>query len=285
MESSERVRTFLRNLWGEIDNSSLSHTHRDTLEQIWNLMGECGGKPPKDLVEQIYDMMMKTPEMAVVSHQKPKMLERVVASTAWVRDRLNNGERVFDLGTNTGHQILFWASELPGSHFIGIDVSDNVLNIAKQWIKALDLGNVEVWQDDLMAPKPHVTPSSLDVIVNCFAIETVPEFLAESCSLPDWVFESLKPEGRLIAVLTVDSWEDLAAIIGKWRSQGLNLIEIDMLDTGDGSCHPALVMSSSEEDNKISEEDIITWAAQESHSIYESYCHGNELEQIRAEFL
>ena len=274
MESLERVRVFLQKLWEEVDKSSLSQEHSIRLDHVWNLMDECGGRPPKGTTAQIYDMMMETPKMAVLSHQLPGMLERVVVSTAWVRDRLNNGERVFDLGTNTGHQILFWASELPESHFIGIDVSENVLNIAKDWIDALDLDNVEVLQDDLMAPKPYVTPSSLDVIVNCFVIETVPEHLAELCLLPDWIFESLKPEGRLIAVLTVDSWHDLAAIVGKWRSQGLNLIEIEMLDTGEGYCHPALVMSSSEADNGMNAEAIAVWASRESRRIAKPFLGG-----------
>ena len=88
-------------------------------------------------------------------------------------------------------------------------------------------------------------------------METMQEHLSMNCALPDWMLKALKEDGRLIAVLTVKNWTKLDQIIGQWRSQGLKLNEIAMIPTGDGACHPGLVMSRVGNDVEI---DVIEWA-------------------------
>jgi len=71
------------------------------------------------------------------------------------------------------------------------------------------------------------------------------------------MLKSLKEDGRLIAVLTVENWIVLGQIIDQWRSQGFRLNEIAMIPTGDGATHPGLVMSRIGNDMLL---DIREWA-------------------------
>ena len=263
MESSERTQVFLQELWEDIDSGDIPTHQYERLIDALDTMTSWSGKPAAHFVVELYDSLMQTPEAAVYCHNM--MWFRILTSTAWVRDRLHDGEVVFDLGSCTGHQVLFWAKELPGSRFTGIDVSRNALTIADQWKDSLGLDNVEFRVDNYWRPEPEIGADTLDVIVNCFTMETLPEHLAtvsdsgsySRCVLPDWMLESLKSEGRLVAVLTVKNWTILSQIVDQWRSQGLRLNEIEMIPTGDGSAHPGVVMSRIGEDLQL---DIRDWA-------------------------
>ena len=260
MESWKGVSNFLQKLWEDIDLDDISTRQYERLTDALNTMSECGGKPAAHFVIELYDSLMQTPETAVYCHNM--MWFRILTSTAWVRDRLHDGEEVFDLGSCTGHQVLFWAKELPGSRFTGIDVSRNAITIANQWKDSLGLDNVEFRVDNYWRPEPEIGADTLDVIVNCFTMETLPEHLAGAsdcgrCVLPDWMLESLKPEGRLVAVLTVRNWTILSQIVDQWRSQGLRLNEIAMIPTWEGTAHPGVVMSRIGEDLQL---DIRDWA-------------------------
>jgi ubiquinone/menaquinone biosynthesis C-methylase UbiE len=263
MESSERARVFLQELWEDIDSddiwSNISTRQYEMLVDALDTMSEWDGKPAAHFVIELYDSLMQTPETAVHCHNM--MWFRILTSTAWVRDRLHDGEEVFDLGSCTGHQVLFWAKELPGSRFTGIDVSRNALTIADQWKDSLGLDNVEFRVDNYLRPDLDEGADTLDTIVNCFTMETLPEHLAVRCFLQDWMLKSLKPEGRLVAVLTVPNWTILSQIVDQWRSQGLRLNEIEMIPTGDGSAHPGVVMSRIGEDLQL---DIRDWAKGEA---------------------
>ena len=259
MESSERARVFLQELWEDIDSDDIPTRQYERLDDALDTMTSWDGKPAAHFVIELYDSLMQTPETALYCHDT--MFFRILTSTAWVRDRLHDGEVVFDLGSCTGHQVLFWAKEFPGSRFTGIDVSRNALTIADQWKDSLGLDNVEFRVDNYLRPDLDEGADTLDTIVNCFTMETLPEHLSVRCFLPDWMLESLKPEGRLVAVLTVQNWTILSQIVDQWRSQGLRLNEIEMIPTGDGSAHPGVVMSRIGEDLQL---DIRDWAKGEA---------------------
>jgi len=143
------------------------------------------------------------------------------------------------------------------SRFIGIDVSSNAIKLANKWRDGTTLkDNIEFRVDNYLRPDFDEGTGTLDVIVNCFAMETMQEHLSMKCALPDWMLKALKEDGRLVAVLTVENWTKLDQIIDQWRSQGLKLNEIAMIPTGDGASHPGLVMSRVGDDLQI---EVIDW--------------------------
>lgn len=59
---------------------------------------------------------------------------------------------IADIGTGSGCIVLTLASERPGWHCIGCDISPDALEVAESNRAALDLNNVELRHGDLVAP-------------------------------------------------------------------------------------------------------------------------------------
>ncbi|MDC0183756.1 class I SAM-dependent methyltransferase [Candidatus Poseidoniales archaeon] len=241
MSNTRGAAEFLRNLWRTIDIDTIPDPISEKMNLALDVMYDVDGKPSSSLVVQVYNALMQTPQTSVYCHAM--MLTRIISSTDWVANRLVDGEKILDLGTCTGHQVLYWANLHTNSRFLGIDVSSNAINVANQWKDNLSLEHVEFRIDNYFTPDFDEGTNTLDVIVNCFTMETIQDHLSIRCALPDWMLRALKPDGRLIAVLTVANWTILNQIIDQWRSQGLRLNEIEMIPTEDGGVHPGLVMS------------------------------------------
>ena len=245
-------------LWKDIDISyeNLPKGPRQIMDIALDQMAEVNGKPDASSMTMLYDALMQTEETAVYCHAM--MFSRIYSSTDWIAESLVDGETVLDLGTCTGHQVFYWAYLYNNSRFIGIDVSSNAIKLANKWRDGTTLkDNIEFRVDNYLRPDFDEGTGTLDVIVNCFTMETMQEHLSMKCALPDWMLKALKEDGRLIAVLTVENWTKLGQILDQWRSQGLRLNEIAMISTGDGACHPGLVMSRVGNDVEI---DVIEWA-------------------------
>ena len=245
-------------LWKDIDidYEKLPKGPRQIMNIALDQMAEVDGKPDAASMTMLYDALMQTEETAVYCHAM--MFSRLYTSTDWIADKLVDGETVLDLGTCTGHQVFYWTYLYNNSRFIGIDVSSNAIKLANKWRDGITLkDNIEFRVDNYLRPDFDEGTGTLDVIVNCFTMETMQEHLLMKCALPDWMLKALKEDGRLIAVLTVKNWTALDQIIDQWRSQGLKLNEIAMIPTGDGAFHPGLVMSRVGDDV---ETDVIEWA-------------------------
>ena len=245
-------------LWKDIDidYENLPKGPRQIMNIALDQMAEVDGKPDAASMTMLYDALMQTEETAVYCHAM--MFSRLYTSTDWIADKLVDGETVLDLGTCTGHQVFYWTYLYNNSRFIGIDVSSNAIKLANKWRDGITLkDNIEFRVDNYLRPDFDEGTGTLDVIVNCFTMETMQEHLLMKCALPDWMLKALKEDGRLIAVLTVKNWTALDQIIDQWRSQGLKLNEIAMIPTGDGAFHPGLVMSRVGDDV---ETDVIEWA-------------------------
>ena len=245
-------------LWKDIDINyeNLPKGPRQIMDIALDQMAEVDGKPDAASMTMLYDALMQTEETAVYCHAM--MFSRLYTSTDWIADKLVDGETVLDLGTCTGHQVFYWTYLYNNSRFIGIDVSSNAIKLANKWRDGITLkDNIEFRVDNYLRPDFDEGTGTLDVIVNCFTMETMQEHLLMKCALPDWMLKALKEDGRLIAVLTVKNWTALDQIIDQWRSQGLKLNEIAMIPTGDGAFHPGLVMSRVGDDV---ETDVIEWA-------------------------
>ena len=259
MTTAERYDEFLRSLWSGEEENLVSDNDMELLESTWEIMSRLDGKTPLEFVERIYDTMMATPGMAVRCHRMGSMRSRIVASTAWVCDRIGDGEQVLDLGTNTGHQVLFWAGERPDARFTGIDISTNAILIAEKWRERLSVENVAFHRGNFEDRVDSIGPSSIDTLVSCFTIETVHEYFRDDCPIPSWIVEAMKPGGRLLACMTVASWPLVARSIEKWRTYGFALSEFDVVPTGNGYVMPVIEMTMGGEDNGMTPGQIEYW--------------------------
>src|SRR5262249_38332503 len=74
----------------------------------------------------------------------------VIATLLGIRPQSVERCRVLELGCGSGGNLLPMAEGLPQSTFVGIDASDDALDIARQTAADLAMGNVEFRQSDLL---------------------------------------------------------------------------------------------------------------------------------------
>ncbi len=67
---------------------------------------------------------------------------------SWQSLKIEPGQVVLDVGCGTGSDLTHLASLYPDSHFIGVDKSENFLNIAKQ--RSASLSNVQLLPADAL---------------------------------------------------------------------------------------------------------------------------------------
>lgn len=240
---------FLNRLWSDVEKITDADNHN--LQEVYGFMEHCDGKPPMQFVEFVYDQISGTESRAVYSHSLPFMLPRIIDSSEWVFSHLSDNKRILDLGTNTAHNLIWWASKFEKSKFFGIDISSNSINVANLWRKKANTMNVSLYVGNILEPIPELVEQKFDIIINSFTIETIPDLSNNNWRIPNWIIDSMNEDSIFISCMTVPNWNRLATIINQWRSQGLNLHFLDLFPTGGDSSHPYLIFRTSGVDNYL----------------------------------
>ena len=240
---------FLSQLWGDVEQITDTDYHK--LQEVYGFMEHCDGKPPMKFVEFVYDQISGTESKAVYSHSLPFMLPRIIGSSEWILNHISDNKHILDLGTNTAHNLIWWASKFEKSKFFGIDISSNSINVANLWMKKANAMNVSLYVGDILKPIPELVDQKFDIIINSFTIETIPDLSNDSWRIPKWIIESMKEDSIFISCMTVPNWNRLAVIINQWRNQGLKLQFMDLFPTGGGSSHPYLILRKKGDDNYL----------------------------------
>ena len=255
---------FLNELWADVEHPSESRA--ESLDHAYHLMSEMEGKPPLHLVAEMYDNITGDEESAVLSHTDSIMWLRIVNTTAWVCHNMEDGQRVLDLGSNTGHQLLWWGSKFPNSEFTGIEISEKSVGVAKRWLGKKPVDNVNLLTGNLIHQPPELVNEKFDVVTTCFTLETIPDlYKFNHCAMPPWILKSLTPNGKIIACLTVPDWYWLENIIDAWREQGFSLISLDLYPV-EHSAYPHLIMDKQGVDMDL---DIVDFMAERRSILFD----------------
>ncbi|MEJ2695748.1 MAG: methyltransferase domain-containing protein [Candidatus Sulfobium sp.] len=87
---------------------------------------------------------------------------------------LSPGDTVVEIGCGTGLNFTLLQSAVgPGGRIIGVDLTDSMLDQARNRIKKESWSNVELVQGDAAS---YVFPRGIDGIISTFALTLVPEF-------------------------------------------------------------------------------------------------------------
>jgi ubiquinone/menaquinone biosynthesis C-methylase UbiE len=123
--------------------------------------------------------------------------------------RVLPGQHILDIGTGTGH-LAIAAAELVGEsgRVIGIDISPDMLDRARQKVKVLGLTNIEFKLAD--AERLNYSEHSLDRIL---CANTFPWLQNKAATLELW-YRLLKPDG-IIGIHTPDNTAYVGAVILK----------------------------------------------------------------------
>jgi SAM-dependent methyltransferase len=123
--------------------------------------------------------------------------ERLLAQASSVLDLLHgdtsypSGSRVLEVGCGTGAQTVTLARNSPGARFVSFDRNTTSLDWARERLRAADVMNVELRQEDLfMLP---FAAQSFDHVFVCFVLE----HLAEPVSALRVLRNLLKPGGTI----------------------------------------------------------------------------------------
>ena len=255
MSSKDELTDFLVELWADVEEPS--EIKIEGLRDAKNFMADANGKPPLEYVAEMYDILSGDEEVAVHSHSKEGMYVRIVDAGAWIYHNLDDGQRVLELGSNTGHQTLWWASKHPHSEFVGLEISEKSVEVAEQWLQKKPVDNVKFLTGNLIEQHPELVGEKFDVIINCFTLETIPDLQRSNWKIPDWILDSLTPNAKIIACLTVPDWHRLATIIDSWNEQGFNLTSLDLFPLKTWSAHPYFIMEKQTEGIEIDVADFM----------------------------
>jgi len=107
-------------------------------------------------------------------------------NTAHISQVIQGCNKVLDLGCGPATQLAQIAQVNPQTEFIGIDLSDRMLENARNYCKELGVNNVTFKKDDISVLKT-ISDGSMDAVISTLALHHLPkDELLRSC------FEQIK---------------------------------------------------------------------------------------------
>lgn len=167
----------------------------------------------KSEVEQLYDDQAREYDASLA-------LFRLLGLNRWrtslvKRLELSVGDTVVDLCCGTGANIELLAGAVGESGcIIGVDLSANMLAIARERAANCGLSNVELVQSDV---EQFRLPSGTTSVLSTFGLEMVPQYE----SVISNVALQLPPDGRLglLGLKHPENWPDWLISLGIWMTK------------------------------------------------------------------
>jgi 2-polyprenyl-3-methyl-5-hydroxy-6-metoxy-1,4-benzoquinol methylase len=146
-----------------------------------------GGGVPYSRFPAFHAVMEEDSGQSVLSALESHILPLVPG----LRERLDSGIRVIDLGCGRARMLRHLASLFPRSRFHGIDLSPDAIAHAREGAAADGLGNVELEVRDLSDYDRTAEPEAYDWVTTFDAVHDQPQPL----SLLRGIHRTLKPDG------------------------------------------------------------------------------------------
>ena len=108
----------------------------------------------------------------------------------WASKSFAQCKRVLDLGTGPANQISILAQMNPAIEFVGVDLSDKMLELAKMNCKNLGLKNVSFIQDD-MTQLSRLKEGEFDGVFSSVALHHLPQVFDLENTVLVWYHYSL----------------------------------------------------------------------------------------------
>ena len=167
----------------------------------------------KSEVERLYDNQASNYDASLT-------IFRLLGVNKWraslVRQlELSTGDTVVDLCCGTGANIELLAQAVGETgRMIGVDLSSEMLAIAREKAVSCGLSNVELVQADV---EKFRLPSSTSAVLSTFGLEMVPQYE----SVVSNVASQLPSDGRLglLGLKHPDNWPDWLISLGIWMTK------------------------------------------------------------------
>lgn len=143
-----------------------------------------GGGVPYESFNRFHAVMAEESQQTVLS----ALLDKILPMIPQLEEKLKTGIRVLDIGCGSGKAINLMAQTFPNSEFYGYDISEEVIQNAKNESKKLGLANVIFEKHDVSKFRRE---KYFDLITAFDAIHDQ----AEPQSVLENIKRSLKPDG------------------------------------------------------------------------------------------
>jgi ubiquinone/menaquinone biosynthesis C-methylase UbiE len=172
------------------DNMAVFAQYIAILGQVEDEIVTCfqhGGGVPYNNFRRFHEVMAEDSTQSVLSSLESHILPLVPSLT----ERMANGIRVLDAGCGRGRILLRLAELYPRSRFVGMDLSTDAIEYAREEAARTNLGNVEFVAADLSTFDATAEPESFDLITTFDAIHDQ----ARPLRVLKGIHRALKPDG------------------------------------------------------------------------------------------
>jgi arsenite methyltransferase len=133
---------------------------------------------PRSLPREPEPDLVMDDEAQVQAYSEAGRIDGVMAAaylfhTARVSQVLGDAVEVLDLGCGPATQLAQIAELNPGRHFIGVDLSEEMLASAERYVEERGLSNVTVRRDDITRLET-VPDASVDAVISTMALHHLP---------------------------------------------------------------------------------------------------------------
>lgn len=146
-----------------------------------------GGGVSYEKYPRFHEVMAEDSSMTVLS----ALEDFILPLASGLKEKLENGIRVLDLGCGRGKALLKMADLFPRSEFVGIDLSDEAIGWARKQANERGLENISFSVQDASNFDETADPHSFDFITTFDAIHDQ----AKPLAVLKGIYKSLKPGG------------------------------------------------------------------------------------------
>ena len=146
-----------------------------------------GGGVPYSRYTRFHEVMAEDSGQTVLS----SLLEHIIPLLPNMEQKLEQGIRVLDVGCGSGRAMNLLAKRFPNSKFVGIDLSIEAVNRAKQEARENALNNVKFVARDLSRFDEDANSEKFDLVTTFDAVHDQ----AKPLAVLKGISRALKPEG------------------------------------------------------------------------------------------
>lgn len=133
----------------------------------------------QQLVRIPEEMVMSSENQTIEFNQSGFMDSALKASylfhAYWASKTINKSTKVLDLGVGPGNQLSYIALMNPNIQFLGVDLSENMLKLARDNFKKLNIKNVDLICDDISTLK-NLNSNEFDGVISSVALHHLNNF-------------------------------------------------------------------------------------------------------------
>lgn len=148
----------------------------------------------KQQVEQMFDNI--APTYDGLNHVLSLNIDRLWRRRVVRIVRRTGAKRIMDMATGTGDLAIAMAKRIDGSHILGVDLSEKMLDVARSKIRRQGLDERIVLQHGDAEHLESIAPASLDAVTVAFGVRNFDDLAGGL----QQIFRTIRPGGTFVVL-------------------------------------------------------------------------------------